>query len=991
MVLLSLLPGLTVSAQEQKTTAARTVIVVDQAGPVIGASVVIKGTVSGASTDVNGVTTIACPDDAVLSVSYVGYSTQEVAVASRTTIEVRLEEDAQRLDEVVVVGYNTVRRAQTTGALSQVKGEKLEFQSSPTLENRLQGQTPGVMISSGSGQPGSNDLSIRIRGTGSINGSNTPLYIMDGVMVQSADFAALNSNDIADIQVLKDASATAIYGSRGANGVIVITTKSGRSGRTNINYRNQFGFSFLVDYIDMMNSEQNLQYQLQCVMSEPNSNFYPMMQYLKREMDGTASEADLARLAKARATDTDWMDLMTQTGFLQEHSVSVSGGSDKTRFFISGSYLTQQGILKKSSLDRYSTRFNIDHKATKWLDLGLKATVGYSKTNFADPEAGAGRQNWGNPWFTTLLAYPYESPDDWYNVDNPTLITKYYDRETGRLKTVASVYAKASITDWLSVKTNFGLDFMYNRNVSTLHRDHPNAQQNHGYYGQTSSELFRYTWTNTINVNKDFANGHSLNAVAGMEMFQGKWYTSNFTGYDLNSDMMQSPAGIGDKSGSSLFPPSIGGGRTMSNLMSFFAQASYSIANKYNFSASLRHDTSSKFYEDNASATFWSVGASWLISSESWFDNAKWLNQLKLRASYGTTGNQDGVSDFGTFDGYYNSSYNGESGYSHGQLGNSELRWETSAQTNVGLDVSVLDSRVNVTFDFYNIKTKDLYMSKNISMTSGFSSILANAGSIVNRGVELGVNTTPVKTQNFQWDLGFNYTYNKSEITDLGTWSNKEGRYKNGNTLYELGRPLGTWIMPYYAGVSPANGMPVFYDNYGQLTTDINQAYMADHLGTYEMPVFGGITTRLRYKGVQLDAQFTYAYHYTVMNCQRWYMDNHKFNGNKPVRMLRMWMKEGDVTDVPAFRDGIQPSPMASQFLEDASYLRLKTLRLSWTLPDRWMRKTPFIRNLTLYAQGENLVTWTGYTGADPEVNGAQDVMSYPKPRTITFGVDMNF
>ena len=272
--------------------------------PVIGASVVIKGTVSGASTDVNGVTTIACPDDAVLSVSYVGYSTQEVAVASRTTIEVRLEEDAQRLDEVVVVGYNTVRRAQTTGALSQVKGEKLEFQSSPTLENRLQGQTPGVMISSGSGQPGSNDLSIRIRGTGSINGSNTPLYIMDGVMVQSADFAALNSNDIADIQVLKDASATAIYGSRGANGVIVITTKSGRSGRTNINYRNQFGFSFLVDYIDMMNSEQNLQYQLQCVMSEPNSNFYPMMQYLKREMDGTASEADLARLAKARATDT---------------------------------------------------------------------------------------------------------------------------------------------------------------------------------------------------------------------------------------------------------------------------------------------------------------------------------------------------------------------------------------------------------------------------------------------------------------------------------------------------------------------------------------------------------------------------------------------------------------------------------------------------------------------------------------------------------------
>ena len=977
------------TTQQQKQRKVSGVVKDAMGEAIIGASVVEKGAPSnGTITDINGQFSLTVGGNE-LQITYIGYMPETVSLKPGvTSYNVTMKEDTKTLDEVVVVGYGVQKKQSVVGAISSATSEDLKQMGSPNLSTALAGKVAGVTFTVPSGRPGSDDAEIYVRGVATMSGDSAPLVLVDGV---ERDYSQVDPEDVAQLSVLKDASATAVYGVRGANGVIVITTKSGRSGRTNINYRNQFGFSFLVDYIDMMNSEQNLQYQLQCVMSEPNSNFYPMMQYLKREMDGTASEADLARLAKARATDTDWMDLMTQTGFLQEHSVSVSGGSDKTRFFISGSYLPQQGILKKSSLDRYSTRFNIDHKATKWLDLGLKATVGYSKTNFADPEAGAGRQNWGNPWFTTLLAYPYESPDDWYNVDNPTLITKYYDRETGRLKTVASVYAKASITDWLSVKTNFGLDFMYNRNVSTLHRDHPNAQQNHGYYGQTSSELFRYTWTNTINVNKDFANGHSLNAVAGMEMFQGKWYTSNFTGYDLNSDMMQSPAGIGDKSGSSLFPPSIGGGRTMSNLMSFFAQASYSIANKYNFSASLRHDTSSKFYEDNASATFWSVGASWLISSESWFDNAKWLNQLKLRASYGTTGNQDGVSDFGTFDGYYNSSYNGESGYSHGQLGNSELRWETSAQTNVGLDVSVLGSRVNVTFDFYNIKTKDLYMSKNISMTSGFSSILANAGSIVNRGVELGVNTTPVKTQNFQWDLGFNYTYNKSEITDLGTWSNKEGRYKNGNTLYELGRPLGTWIMPYYAGVSPANGMPVFYDNYGQLTTDINQAYMADHLGTYEVPVFGGITTRLRYKGVQLDAQFTYAYHYTVMNCQRWYMDNHKFNGNKPVRMLRMWMKEGDVTDVPAFRDGIQPSPMASQFLEDASYLRLKTLRLSWTLPDRWMRKTRFIRNLTLYAQGENLVTWTGYTGADPEVNGAQDVMSYPKPRTITFGVDMNF
>ena len=974
-----------------QTPLSRKVIVSDQQGAIIGANVIVKGSTIGSSTDIDGVATLPCTDQDVLEISFLGYTTQEVKVGSRTLIEVLLKEDAQRLDEVVVVGYNTVRRAQTTGALAKVSAEKIQYQSSPTLENRLQGQTAGVMISSGSGQPGSNDLSIRVRGTGSINGSNTPLYIMDGVMVQGSDFAALNSNDIADIQILKDAAATAIYGSRGANGVIVITTKNGSSGRTNVNYHNQFGFSFLVDYIDMMNSEQNLQYQLQCVESEPNSNFYPMMQVLKRVKNGTASEQDMARYNKAVATDTDWMDQMTQTGFMQEHGISVSGGNDKTRFFISGSYLTQQGILRRSNLDRYSVRFNIDHKISNWLQMGLKATTGYSQSGFADPESGSSRMNFSNPWFTSLLAYPYESPEEWYNGDNPTLITKYINRQQGRLKTVASTFVKMNITPWMSFKTNFGMDFMYNHTLSTTHRDHPSAQKNKGTYSDGTSELFRYTWTNTLNFNKTFDNDHSINAVLGFEMFQGKWWSNRYTGHDLNSDMMDSPAGVGDKNGSSAFPPSIGGGRTKSNLLSFFAQANYSIKNKYNISASLRHDTSSKFYKDNASAMFWSLGGSWMLSSEEWLKDCSWLNQLKLRASYGTTGNQDGVSDFGTFDGYFNSSYNGESGYVHGQLGNEQLHWETSAQTNVGVDFSVLDSRLNLTFDFYHIKTEDLYMSKNISMTSGFGSIQTNAGSIVNRGFEISMNTTPVKTQNFQWDLGFNFTYNRSEITDLGTWSNESGRFKNGNTLYEIGRPLGTWIMPYWAGVSPENGMPMFYDKYGEYTTDINQALLSDHFGTYEVPMFGGINTSLRYKGLQLSAQFTYALDYTVMNCQRWFIDNHKFNGNKPVYMLNMWMKPGDVTNVPAFRDGIQPSPMASQFLEDATYLRLKTLRLSWTLPQSWMKRTGFIRNMSIYMQGENLYTWTSYRGADPEVNGSQDVMSYPKPRTITFGLDMNF
>ncbi len=970
----------------------RTVTVLDKAdNPLVGALVFVGQSTSPTLVDVDGIAQVKCADDATLKVTYVSFLSQEVKVDGRTNIKVVLAEDAIQLEEVVVIGYNRVRRAQTTGALAQVNGKEIQTQSSPSLESRLQGQTAGVMVSTGSGQPGSNDVSIRVRGTGSINGSNTPLYIMDGTMVQAADFAALNSNDIEDIQILKDASATAIYGSRGANGVIVINTKKGMSGKTKINYSNRFGVSILQPYVDMMNSEENLQYQLQCVLSEPTSNMYPMMQTLLREYNGTATDADKAALAAARATDTDWIDEMTQTSFVQDHNISFSGGNNDSRFYVSGSYTSQEGILKESGFERFSVRVNLDNKVTDWLDFGINATGGYSTTTFTDPNGSNNRLSWANPWFTALLAYPYESPEDWYNKDNPTLINKYYDQTLGSLKLVASSFLKADITKHLSVKTNLGIDYMDNKTVSTLHRDHPLSQQNHGYYDQSISNTFRYTWTNTVNYNRDFEGGHSVNAVAGMEMFQGVWNGSNFRGYDLNSEMMESPAGIGDKTGSSLFPPYIGGGRTMSNLLSFFMQGSYSYDNRYNLSVSLRNDTSSKFYEENASALFWSVGTSWLMSSESWLQDADWLNLLKLRASYGTTGNQDGISDFGTFDGYFNSSYNGESGYVHGQLGNENLRWEVSRQFNVGFTASMFDSRVNLSVDAYHITTDDLYMPKNISSTSGFTSILTNAGSIVNKGVELGVNLTPIINDDFRWDIGMNFTYNRAEIADLGTWANETNSYKNGNTLYRVGGVLGTWIMPEYAGVSPETGIVEFYDAEGNRTTDIGKANMTTDLGSSEVPMFGGFNTTFSYKGISLDAQFTYALNNTVMNTQKWFIQNHNFNGNKPTYMLDMWMEPGDITDVPAFRNGTQPSPMASQFLEDASYLRLKNLRLGWALPQSWLKGSGFLSNLSVYAQVENLFTITGYEGADPEVNGAYDYMSYPKPTIYTFGINVTF
>ena len=970
--------------------------------PIIGASVVVEGTTIGAITDFDGNFTLSIPANATrLSISYIGYTTQIVDI-DRTKFNIILEEESFNIDEVVVVGYNTVKRGQITGSVDMVKSDKIAQQSSASLEDRLQGKVAGLMISTGSGQPGSSDVKIRIRGTGSINGSNTPLYILDGVMIEAAQFASLNNDDIADIQVLKDASATAIYGSRGSNGVIVITSKRGKEGKTHVSYNLRMGTSILPEpKTRMMTGPENILYQTYCVEANPNSKSFPLMYLLgleNKENAGTITSEELDmlnagrdRLAAARATDTDYMDEMTRNGFTMEHIVSVNGGNEKTKFYVSGSFLKQDGILKKSGLSRYSGRMNLDHKISNVFDFGVKGSIGYTESKFADPDAGQGRTNWGNPFFTALLAYPYENPETWINGDNPTLITKYYDRNKNMLRLLGSAYLNVHFTDWLRFNTNFGIDYYGSKSMSTLDRNHPKAVSNHGYLSQSTSDMRRYTWTNTLNFMKVFNEVHYLTGVVGLEMYDGIYSSFNQTGYDLDPFMNQSPAGIGDKTGASKNPPKIGGGKTHSNLISYFTQWNYTFKDRYNFSASVRYDESSKFLGKNKGAAFWSLGAAWDISREEFMERFKNVDQLKIRASYGTTGNQDGISDFGTRNGYSKTSYNSLAGYHHTTLGNDQLQWETSEQFDLGADVRLFGNRLNLAADFYMKNTRDLLMFKKISHTSGFGSIQTNAGSIRNTGIELGISATPVRTRDFEWTIGANITYNKNKITDLGTWANEDNRFVDGDRLYEVGKPLGTWYMVEFAGVNPQTGEAWFEDQKGGKTEDINVAPKVDKFKSSEVPVFGGFDTSLSYKGFTLSANFTYALNYYVMNGTRWYVDNHNFNGNKPAYMLTMWRKPGDVTNVPRFDAKNNPSPWASQFLEDASHLRMKTLRLGWDAPRKMLERQKVLSGLNIYAQGENLFTVTKYSGMNPEVNGDTDLMSFPTPIAITFGVNLSF
>lgn len=973
--------------------------------PVIGATVVVDGTTTGVVTDLDGKYSIEVPAGKKrLSFSYIGYAKTSIELNSQSVINVTLFEETVNMQEVVVVGYNTVKRGQITGAVDMIKNEKIANETSAVLEDRLQGKVAGLMISTGSGQPGSSDVKIRIRGTGSINGSNTPLYILDGVMIEPAQFASLNNDDIADIQVLKDASATAIYGSRGSNGVIVITSKRGKEGKTQVSYNLKLGTSILRDPKSrMMTGAENVLYQTYCVEQRPDSKDFPLMRLLGleiKEKAGTLSGGELdelnagrERLATARSNNTDWIDEMTHNGFTMEHNVSVAGGSEKTKFFVSGSFLKQDGILRESGMDRYSGRINLDHKINRIFDFGVSANVGYTDSKFSDPDADQSdyRISWQNPWFTSLLAYPYETPDDWFNGDNPTLITKYFHRNKGLLRLVGAAYLNIHFTDWLRFKTNFGIDYYGRKTTTTLDREHPKAVSNKGYMSQATSDMRRYTWTNTLNFMKTFNDIHAVSGVAGFELYDGTYSAFNQTGYDLDPFMMDSPAGIGDKTGSSSNPPSIGGSKTHSNLMSFFTQWNYTYNNRYNLSASVRYDESSKFIGGNKGAAFWSAGAAWDMSREEFMSQFGKIDQLKLRVSYGTTGNQDGISDFGTRNGYSKTAYNKNPGYYHNVLGNAGLKWETSAQFDLGADLRMFESRLNASVDFYVKNTKDLLMDKKISQTSGFSEIKTNAGSIRNTGVELSLNGTPVRTKDFEWNIGANITFNKNQITDLGTWANADNKFINDDYLYEVGKSLGTWYMVEWAGVNPATGEAWFYDQKGGKTENISEAPFVDKFKSSEVPIFGGFETNLNYKGIAIAANFTYALNYYIMNASRWYLDNHNFNGNKPAYMLTMWRHEGDVTNVPRFDAQNNPSPWASQFLENASYLRLKTLRVSYTPSRKLLERQKLFSSINIFCQGENLFTITKYTGMDPEVSGNTDYMSYPTPIAVTFGLNVNF
>lgn len=959
--------------------------------PLPGVGIQVKGTGTGTTTDIKGYYTISAQKGQVLLFSFVGMKTREVKVEGSSPIDIKLEAENQALDEVVVVGYGVQRKEALTGAMTTVKSEKLATVTVSSIDKALQGNAAGVIATSASGTPGS-FATIQIRGAGSVNAGTSPLYVVDGVPIMSGStsgwasssnaLASLNPADIESLTILKDAAATAIYGSQAANGVVLITTKKGKQGKTRISANIERGFSTPTNTrFGLCSSSELLILQREAV--DNARDYFKSDAYDWTDPDGAYYLPD--ELAN---TNTDWWDVVTRNALYQSYDVSASGGNEKTRFFASVSYMKQDGIVIGTDFSRFSARLNLDHEINKHFSFnislsGSNASQNYSLTNWA----------YQNPIFAAYSLLPYDSP---YNEDgswretftrnangnyNPLNYMNECELGQKTKSLISTSYLQYQIVPWLTFRTTFGMDYKMTRERTRygdksntgMSEDSPISVQDLQYY--------RWTSSNVLTFSKVFAEKHNVEALLGYEATAYKSDYLYASGSGSNDDIPYL------KAASANFDVDEGLSEYAS--ISMFGRVNYSYDSRYYMAASFRRDGSSRFGDNNKWANFWSVSGAWKLSGES-FMKADYLDMLKLRLSYGTTGNSS-IGDYASKGLYSSTKYAGLGGLLPSQLANPTLSWEESATTNLAVDFGFLN-RISGTVEYFWKKTSDLLLSEQLSYTTGFSSILRNTGSIMNRGLEFQVSGQIFKDGNFKWTSDLNMTFPSSEILSLGGVEERfEGNYQKRRVH---GKAFTEWYMADYAGVNPADGMPMWYDENGGLTSDYGKARYS-YLGTPEPDFYGGFTNTFSWKGITLSCMFYFNYGNTVKFNDYYYLEGDGADGlgmNLSRRQLQRWQKPGDITEVPK---PILGNPTKSRdwynsrWLEDGSYIRLKNVTLSYDFPKHLIGKIG-IDNLQIYFKGTNLWTHSNVWSLDPEVGvyGSSSNV-YPNSRSFVFGLNI--
>lgn len=1009
--------------------------VVSEGEPLPGASVFVKGTKNGTVTDIDGRYAISVPADGTLVFSFIGLQTQEQKVGGRTIINVDLMPDNTQLEEVMVVAYATAKKYSFTGAASTVKGDEIAKLQTSSVSRALEGTVAGLQASAASGQPGT-DAEIRIRGIGSINASSAPLYVVDGVPYDGS-VNSINPEDIASMTVLKDAASAALYGSRGANGVIIITTKQGQAdSKTTVNVKASFGGSnrAVRDY-DRVNTDQYFQLYWEALRNQyalSTDKYTPQTAAAQASKDlvgklmgggpnpyGPNYPQPVGTDGKLVAGATplwnfDWQDAMEQQALRTEVGLSVSGGGATNQYYFSAGYLNDKGIALESGYERFNLRSNITSEITKWLRAGVNMSFAHSMQNYP-VSSDTKTSNVINAGRLMNGFYPiYQmNPDGTYKLDSDG--NRIYDfgsyRPSGsmanwnlpatlptdkseRMKDEFSgrTFLEVAFLEGLKFKTSFNFDLI---NYNSLDYTNPKigpAVNTGGGASREYDRTFSWTWNNILTYDKTIGE-HHFNILAGQEAYSYRYDVLEAARSNMAvPDMPELAVGSLVTAGN--------GYRIDYSLVGYFLNAQYDYQDKYFLSGSYRRDGSSRFAPGTRWGNFWSVGASWRIDREPFMlATTGWLSALTLKASYGAQGN-DNLGTYYASSGLYSIvSQAGENALVSDRLATPDLKWETNLNFNVGIDFSLFNNRFSGSFDFFQRRSKDLLYSRPLATSLGYTSVDENIGALKNTGFEMDLKGTLIHTRDFMWRLGLNLTHYKNAVTDLP----RKDMPITGVTRLKVGRSVYDFYLREWAGVDPANGDPLWYkdvkDEQGNITgrTTTNDYALADYyyVDKSSLPkVYGGFNTAFSYKGFELSALFAYSIGgYIVDRDIAMLWSNGSSAGRAwSTEMLKRWTPENPYTDVPALRTVSNNwNSNSTRNLFNNSYLRMKNITLAYNFPQPMIRKIS-LNSLQLFVQADNLLTVSKNQGLDPEqgITGLT-YYRYPAMRSVSGGINVAF
>ena len=977
-------------------------VVKDETGePVIGANVVVKGTTNGTVTDVNGRYSLEVPEGGVLQISYIGYNTQEVKVGSGDVVNVSLREDSEALDEVVVIGYGTVKKSDLTGAVGSVQMKDVSQVGITSADRALQGQIAGVQVNARTGQPGES-MMIRVRGSNSLAGGNEPLYVIDGMPVEKMN-SDINPEDILSMEVLKDASSTAIYGSRGANGVVMITTKRGRTGDTVLEYNGYVGVSSLRKKLDLLGKDDYI-----AMVNEVSQN----------DGNGIAITPEQA----AMLPNNDWQDLAYQTALTHSHQVSVSGGTDKTKLYSSLNYMNQEGIIKGSDYNRFALRINGDQKLARNLSLNASIAYSYGTQNRANSNA----DGWGAIAYTAMVMAPIQEIRDadgkytnfsgtpWGGT-NPVGMAELYKNKTVNSRLLANMSLIYEIIDGLTFRVNAGAEVNAGSSDRYIPIGLSAGGKLDGDASKSKSNYYTIINENILTYDKRFNKNHALNLMGGVTFQTYQYNDLGGSGTGFLRDVYET-----NNLGVASTPGTPSSGYSDYRMASFLGRANYNLMERYLLTVTARYDGSSKFSKNHKFAFFPSAALAWRLSEEYFMQDIDWLSNLKLRASIGQTGNQS-ISPYQTFARLGTSGPifgdGKDIGFGLSSMANDDLKWETTTQTDIGVDFGFFSNRLNIGFDYYWKQTRDLLYNATLPPSSGYSSMLRNLGRIDNKGFEISINTINMKGK-VNWTTNLNITSNRSIVKDLGS-------DVYGNKIQRIDAPIGggNWF-PLFVGKAP-------FQLYGY---EIEGIYQTDEearlngeatkkAGDYrykDTDGKAGITTGDKTIIANTQPKFTFG----LTNIINWNNFELSFlligsvggdivnEFNKSITNIGgTWNIRKDVWEnhwTPenpnakyarasvATKDYLAFGDPSSVWVENGSYLRFKDIKLAYTLPSQWFAgsRKP---NISVYLSGQNLITITSYSHYDPEASWTSSAVNgwdrgvYPSAKSFTLGLQVKF